>query len=48
VPNDEPTSSSGFKSFVNVSDPRLERGYNHDLLGMISITLTATICGANS
>ena len=36
------------KSFVNVTDPRLERGHNHDLLEMIFITLTATICGANS
>lgn len=35
-------------SFVNVTDPRLERGHNHDLLEMIFITLTATICGANS
>ncbi|TWU48734.1 hypothetical protein Poly51_46370 [Rubripirellula tenax] len=36
------------KSFVNVTDPRAERGHNHDLLEVIFITLTATICGANS
>lgn len=36
-----------FKSFVNVSDPRVDRGHNHDLLEMIFITLTASICGAN-
>lgn len=37
-----------FKSFVNITDPRLERGHNHNLLEMIFIALTATICGANS
>ena len=36
------------KSFVNLTDPRVDRGHNHDLLEMIFITLTATICGANS
>ncbi len=36
------------KSFVKVTDPRVERGHNHNLLEMIFITLTATICGANS
>jgi predicted transposase YbfD/YdcC len=35
------------KSFVNLTDPRVDRGLNHDLLEMIFITLTASICGAN-
>jgi predicted transposase YbfD/YdcC len=35
------------KTFVNVTDPRVDRGHNHDLLEMIFITLTASICGAN-
>lgn len=35
------------KHFVNITDPRAERGHNHDLLEMIFITLTASICGAN-
>ena len=37
-----------YNSFVNITDPRVERGHNHDLLEMIFITLTASICGANS
>ena len=36
------------KCFVNLSDPRVDRGRNHSLLEMVFITLTATICGANS
>lgn len=36
------------ETFVDVTDPRTNRGHNHDLLEMIFITLTATICGANS
>jgi predicted transposase YbfD/YdcC len=36
------------KNFVTVTDPRADRGQNHDLLEMIFVTLTATICGANS
>ena len=36
------------KSFVNVTDPRVDRGHNHDLLEMIFLALTATICGANT
>jgi predicted transposase YbfD/YdcC len=36
------------KCFVNLSDPRIDRGRNHSLLEMVFITLTATICGANS
>lgn len=35
------------QTFVNLTDPRVDRGRNHDLLEMIFITLTATICGAN-
>lgn len=35
------------KTFVDVTDPRVDRGHNHDLLEMIFITLTASICGAN-
>lgn len=35
------------QTFENVTDPRAERGCNHDLLEMIFLTLTATICGAN-
>lgn len=34
-------------SFVNLTDPRADRGHNHDLHEMIFIALTATICGAN-
>lgn len=36
------------KHFENVTDPRADRGHNHDLLEMIFLTLTATLCGANS
>ena len=36
------------KSFVNLTDPRSDRGHNHALLEMIFLTLTATLCGANS
>ena len=32
--------------FENVTDPRVNRGRNHDLLEMVFITLTAAICGA--
>lgn len=35
------------KNFINVTDPRVDRGQNHDLLEMIFLALTATICGAN-
>jgi predicted transposase YbfD/YdcC len=34
------------KHFENVTDPRLDRGHNHNLLEMIFVTLTAAICGA--
>ena len=35
------------KIFVKVSDPRVDRGNNHNLLEMIFVALTATICGAD-
>ena len=35
------------KNFVDVADPRSNRGRNHDLLEMVFIALTATICGAD-
>ncbi|MEQ9410966.1 MAG: transposase family protein [Fuerstiella sp.] len=35
------------RTFVDVTDPRVDRGHNHDLLEMIFIALTASICGAN-
>ncbi len=36
-----------YKHFVKVTDPRLNRGTNHDLHEMVFMALTATICGAN-
>ncbi len=35
------------KHFENLTDPRVDRGQNHDLHEMLFIALTATICGAN-
>ena len=35
------------ESFVKLTDPRVDRGQNHDLLEMIFVALTATICGAD-
>lgn len=35
------------KGFVDLTDPRADRVHNHDLLEMVVITLTATICVAN-
>lgn len=35
------------RHFENVTDPRVDRGFNHDLLEMIFVALTAAICGAN-
>lgn len=32
--------------FENLTDPRVNRGKNHDLMEMIFLTLTATLCGA--
>jgi predicted transposase YbfD/YdcC len=34
------------KHFETITDPRLDRGHNHDLLEMIFVALTAAICGA--
>jgi len=36
-----------YKHFEKVTDPRVNRGGNHDLLEMLFMALTATICGAN-
>jgi predicted transposase YbfD/YdcC len=35
------------RHFANVTDPRVDRGFNHDLLEMVFMALTASICGAN-
>lgn len=37
-----------YKHFENLTDPRINRGKNHDLLELIFVALTATICGAQS
>lgn len=34
--------------FVDLTDPRVERGRNHNLLDMIAVALCGTIAGANS
>ena len=34
------------KHFVSVTDPRVNRGTNYDLVEMIFMALTATLCGA--
>lgn len=36
-----------YKHFEKVTDPRVNRGGNHDLLEMLFMAITATICGAN-
>ncbi|MFN8710194.1 MAG: transposase family protein, partial [Planctomyces sp.] len=36
-----------YQHFEKVTDPRVDRGRNHDLHEMIFMALTATICGAN-
>jgi hypothetical protein len=36
-----------YKDFEKVTDPRVDRGRNHDLHEMIFMALTANICGAN-
>jgi predicted transposase YbfD/YdcC len=36
-----------YKHFEKVTDPRVNRGANHDLLEMIFMAITATICGAD-
>ena len=35
------------RHFEHVTDPRADRGCNHDLLEMVFVALTAAICGAN-
>ena len=34
--------------FVDLTDPREERGRNHLLMDMVGMTLCGTICGANT
>ena len=34
--------------FVDLTDPRLDRGNNHQLPDMIALALCGTICGANT
>ena len=34
------------KHFAEITDPRVNRGANHDLVEMIFMALTATLCGA--
>ena len=34
--------------FVELTDPRKDRGKNHQLLDMVALALCGTICGANS
>lgn len=36
-----------YNSFERITDPRVDRGSNHDLLEMIFVALTAAICGAD-
>lgn len=38
---------SVYKHFEKLTDPRVDRGTNHDLQEMIFMALTATICGSN-
>jgi hypothetical protein len=35
-----------YKHFENLTDPRVNRGKNFELIEMIFLALTATICGA--
>jgi predicted transposase YbfD/YdcC len=35
-----------YKHFENLTDPRVNRGRNHDLVELIFLALTATLCGA--
>ena len=37
-----------YKHFEKLTDPRLNRGKNHELLDLVFLALTATICGAQS
>ena len=34
--------------FVDLTDPRVDRGLNHSLRDMVGLALCGTICGANS
>jgi predicted transposase YbfD/YdcC len=36
------------RHFEKVTDPRVDRGHNHNLIEMIFLALTATLCGAQS
>ena len=36
-----------YNSFEDLTDPRVDRGSNHDLLEMVFVALTASICGAD-
>lgn len=36
-----------YNSFEDLTDPRVNRGSNHDLLEMVFVALTASICGAD-
>lgn len=36
-----------YNSFEDLTDPRVDRGLNHDLLEMVFLALTAAICGAD-
>ena len=35
------------RGFENVTDPRADRGFNHDRLEMVFVALTSAVCGAN-
>lgn len=37
-----------YKHFEKVTDPRVNRGRNHELLELLFLALTATLCGAQS
>lgn len=37
-----------YKHFEKITDPRTNRGCNHNLAEMIFVALTATLCGAQS
>lgn len=37
-----------YKHFEKITDPRVDRGGNHDLIDMIFLTLCASICGADN
>ena len=34
--------------FVDLTDPRKDRGHNHNLLDLVALVLCGTICGANT